>query len=75
MPEKGSILVIDDEPEICESLAQLLRMEGYQADTAPDAESGLKKFGQNPFDLVLLDVSLPEREQGVEVLRSRHPSS
>ncbi|MCZ6905208.1 MAG: sigma-54 dependent transcriptional regulator [Acidobacteria bacterium] len=70
MPEKGSILVIDDEPEICESLAQLLRMEGYRADTAPDAESGLKKFGQNPFDLVLLDVSLPEREQGVEVLRS-----
>ena len=70
MPEKSSILVIDDEPEICESLAQLLRMEGYRADTAPDAESGLKKFGQNPFDLVLLDVSLPEREQGVEVLRS-----
>ena len=70
MPEKGSILVIDDEPEICESLAQLLRMEGYRADTAPDAESGLRKFGQNPFDLVLLDVSLPEREQGVEVLRS-----
>ena len=70
MPKKGSILVIDDEPEICESLAQLLRMEGYRADTAPDAESGLKKFGQNPFDLVLLDVSLPEREQGVEVLRS-----
>ena len=70
MSEKGSILVIDDEPEICESLSQLLRMEGYRADTAQDAESGLKKFGQNPFDLVLLDVSLPERTQGVEVLRS-----
>ena len=65
MSDKGSILVIDDEPEICASLSTLLRMEGYQADTAQDAESGLKKFEKNSFDLVLLDISLPERRQGL----------
>ena len=46
MSDKGFILVIDDEPEICASLSTLLRMEGYRADTAQDAESGLKKLAQ-----------------------------
>jgi DNA-binding NtrC family response regulator len=65
---KGSILVVDDESEIREGLELLLNMEGYAASTAETGESGLAMIDERPFDLVLLDVSLPDRN-GLEVLR------
>ncbi|HLA39411.1 MAG TPA: response regulator, partial [Candidatus Glassbacteria bacterium] len=69
MPDsKGSLLVIDDEPEIRESLDTLLSSEGYTVELAPSAEAGLQRLGKRPFDLVLLDVMLPDRS-GLEVLR------
>jgi DNA-binding NtrC family response regulator len=68
MSFKGSILIIDDEQEIRESLEQLLALEGYQALTAPTAEDGLKKIGERIYDLALLDISLPDRD-GLEVLK------
>ncbi len=67
--KKGSILIIDDEQEIRESLEQLLTLEGYQAQTACTAEEGLKKVGERVIDLALLDISLPDRN-GLEVLKS-----
>jgi len=69
MSAKGSILIIDDEQEIRESLEQLLKLEGYQPASAANAEEGLKKAEERLFDLVLLDISLPDRN-GLEVLKS-----
>jgi len=68
MSAKGSVLIIDDEQEIRESLEQLLRLEGYQADSAATAEDGMKRVESGVFDLVLLDISLPDRH-GLEVLK------
>ncbi|MFB3923880.1 MAG: sigma-54-dependent transcriptional regulator [Terriglobia bacterium] len=68
MSVKGSILIIDDEQEIRESLEQLLGDEGYRLATAAAAEDGLKKIEDGVFDLVLLDISLPDRN-GLEVLK------
>jgi len=69
MPEpQGSLLLIDDEPEIRESLETLLTLEGYQVQSAASAGEGLECLGRTPFDLVLLDVSLPDRS-GLELLR------
>jgi len=68
MSAKGSVLIIDDEQEIRESLEQLLRLEGYQADSAATAEEGMKRVESGVFDLVLLDISLPDRH-GLEVLK------
>src|SRR3990170_7357764 len=65
---KGSILVIDDETEIREGLELLLTSEGYAVTLAETGESGLARLGQQPFDLVLLDVSLPDRN-GLDLLR------
>ena len=68
MSPKGSVLIIDDEQEIRESILELLRMEGYSADAAPTAEEGLKKVEGGIFDLVLLDINLPDRN-GLELLK------
>ena len=68
MSPKGSVLIIDDEQEIRESILELLRMEGYSADAAATAEEGLKKVEGGVFDLVLLDINLPDRN-GLELLK------
>jgi DNA-binding NtrC family response regulator len=68
MSAKGSILIIDDEQEIRESLEQLLGGGGYRLAVAAAAEEGLKKLEEGVFDLVLLDISLPDRN-GLEVLK------
>jgi DNA-binding NtrC family response regulator len=63
----GSILIIDDEAEIRESLQTLLELEGYGVDTAGTGEEGLTRIGQNTYDLVLLDLALPDRD-GMDLL-------
>src|SRR5713101_80863 len=69
MSAKGSILVVDDELDIRDSLEQLLRTEGYRAEAASTAEEGLRKIEGGVFDLVLLDISLPG-SNGLDVLKS-----
>jgi DNA-binding NtrC family response regulator len=71
----GSILVIDDEAEIREGLELLLSSEGYSVTSAETGEAGLARLEQDPFDLLLLDVSLPGRS-GLDLLpdiRQRDP--
>lgn len=69
MSSKGSILIVDDEQEIRESLGQLLQLAGYHPDSAATAEEGLRKIGGQVYDLILLDISLPDRS-GLDVLKS-----
>src|SRR6266487_3772695 len=71
----GLVLIIDDEAEIRESLQTLLELEGYEVETAANGEQGLAKLGDRPFDLLLLDLALPDRN-GIELLpeiRDRDP--
>ena len=65
---KGSILVVDDETEIREGLEALLTSESFEVTLAETGEAGLQKLEDHPFDLMLLDVSLPDRN-GIEMLR------
>ena len=65
---QGTVLIVDDEASIRESLQTLLEMEGYQVETAASGEEGLAHIAEQPVDLVLLDFALPDRN-GVEVLR------
>src|SRR3954451_9935452 len=64
---QGCILIIDDEAEIRESLQTLLEFEGYEVETAANGSQVLSKLGDRPFDLVLLDLALPDRN-GLELL-------
>ena len=66
--KKGHILVIDDEADIRESLETLLTLEGYAVDLAVNGSEGLRALSVRSFDLVLLDLMMPDRS-GMEVLR------
>jgi len=63
----GSILIIDDEAEIRESLETLLQLEGYNVASAATGVEGLAMVGERTFDAVLLDLALPDKS-GMEVL-------
>jgi DNA-binding NtrC family response regulator len=73
----GSILVIDDEAGIRESLEVLLSLEGYAVKTANDGEQGLRTLELENFDLVLLDLALPG-QSGLDLLpqiKERQPET
>ena len=71
MSNRASILVADDEVEIREGLELLLESEGYRVSSVDTGEAALACVDEQPFDLLLLDVSLPDRN-GLELLREIH---
>ncbi len=65
---RGSILLVDDEPKILESLGQALRDEGYLVAATTSARDALGLATERPFDLVVVDNLMPELS-GLEVIR------
>ena len=63
----GTVLIIDDEAGIRESLQTLLELEGYDVETAATGQQGLNRLSQRTFDLILLDLALPDRN-GLDIL-------
>ena len=61
------ILVVEDEPDLLQSLAQALREAGYAVDTAADGEEGFYKAETFEYDALVLDVMLPKLD-GWQVL-------
>ncbi len=66
---QNRILLVDDEPNIRETVAFILEAEGYDVDTAVDGVDGLEKVRQVKPKLVLLDVMMP-RMDGYEVCQA-----
>ena len=62
------ILIIEDEEQLCRSMAEGLRMDGYETDTCFDGEEGLELCMTENYDLILLDLNLPGID-GLEILR------
>ena len=63
----ATILVIDDDPQICDVLEQVLQNEGHQVRSALNGEEGIRSYRQQLPDLVLLDILMPEKE-GLETI-------
>ena len=63
------VLIVDDEPMVCDVLARYLTRSGFIADSAGDGEAALAAFDASKPDLVLLDLMLP-RIDGFSVFRS-----
>lgn len=72
MPEnqKGTpkkILIVEDEKDLLDLYVELLKEAGYAVDSASDGKGGYVKMKRGGYDLVLLDVMLPEMD-GLEIL-------
>ncbi len=65
------VLVVDDEAEIRTSLEEILREEGYGVASAATGAEALVLLEDAPYDVVLLDIWLPDRD-GLDVLADMH---
>lgn len=64
---KGTIIIVDDDPFVLESLVALLNEFGFVIHACRDANEALEKFRKNPVDLVLTDINMVE-VSGIELL-------
>jgi DNA-binding response OmpR family regulator len=63
-----SILFVDDDPDLREIVADQLAVSGYEVDAADDGAMAIDKLEQKPYDVVLLDITMPNKN-GMDVLR------
>jgi signal transduction histidine kinase len=72
---RASVLVVDDEPDMADLLADILAAEGYRVETVPSGVAALEKLRATDFDLVISDLRMPELD-GPGLYREverRHP--
>ncbi len=62
------ILIVEDEPNMVKGLKDNLEFEGYEADTATDGRTGMQKVLGGKYDLIILDIMLPEIS-GLDICR------
>lgn len=63
-----SILLIDDEPDIRDSVHRILQAAGYDVRVAPDGSTGINEYRKAPTDLVITDMIMPAGH-GLDVIR------
>jgi signal transduction histidine kinase len=75
--EQGKILIVDDEPLMCNSLQVLLKNSGFDARTSASGQEALHCFSKEGFDVVLLDMHMPEMGglELMEHIRNRFPET
>ncbi len=74
---RATILVVDDERNMRDTLAEILEADGYQVETADSGEAAVERCDQRTFDVVLMDVRMPGIN-GVEAfrrIRSHNPTA
>ena len=71
MSDSGHILIIDDEATLRQTLARILQRAGFAVTTAAGGREGLELIRQQSFDLVYMDIRMPDIS-GLEILKSIH---
>ncbi|MBP6672743.1 MAG: sigma-54-dependent Fis family transcriptional regulator, partial [Bacteroidetes bacterium] len=66
--KKNSILIVDDEPIVRESLTKWFKQDGFRVEAAQDANAALKMMEKGPWDVVILDIKMPGMS-GLELLK------
>lgn len=73
MADQKKILVVEDEVSLQSLYKRILEADGYMVDTAGDGKTGFEKMVTNTYDLVLLDIMLPEMD-GIQILEKLQQS-
>ncbi len=68
MTDRSRILVVDDDPDMCQILDMQLSRGGYEVDCVGSAGAALAKLTSEPFDLALIDLMMPGMS-GIDLLR------
>ena len=73
--EGGRILVVDDEPEMAQMLAEILERVGHSVQTAGDGQQALDRLADDKFDLILSDLRMPVLDGPgfYQAVAKRHP--
>ena len=71
MNSGGHILIIDDEASLRQTMARILQRSGYEVTTASNGKEGLALVSEHPFDLLYLDIRMPDIN-GLELLKTIH---
>ena len=73
----ATILLIDDEPQLRQLLARLLSVEGFEVIEADAVKTGLKQLEKHSFEVVLLDVKLPDGNgvEFVKTIKEKYPET
>ena len=77
MPYRASVLIVDDDANVCSSLSQVLEKKGYDTTTIDSGQHAIELSKKKPFDAILMDVKMPVMG-GVEAykkIRQFHPSA
>jgi DNA-binding NtrC family response regulator len=67
MPVNPKVLIVDDEERFRVTLGKLLTVKGLEVDTIGSAKEALERLKEKPYDVILLDVKMPEMD-GVQAL-------
>lgn len=68
--DAASILIIDDEREICLNIKAMFEYEDYEADYATTAKEAFQKMDETEYSLILVDIKLEGRVSGIEIIKS-----
>jgi CheY-like chemotaxis protein len=70
------ILVVDDDGEMRDAVARILREAGYEVELAPDGDAAIEAQRARPADVVITDVFMPTRDglETIQYLRNEYPS-
>ena len=74
MKERASILLVDDDPDICKTLSLILEGEGYSIDVANSGAEAIEKSKEKVYNVALLDIVLPDMT-GTELLKKLHETT
>jgi CheY-like chemotaxis protein len=79
MPTPGNqvrqILVVDDEPAVCDAIKMMLKFDGHAVQTADGSKEALSLLEQDKFDLIIMDYSMPgmKGDELAAVIKQRLP--
>ncbi len=74
LKEQGNILIVENEPEVCEELGSILVKDGYKVSTVTQGKDALMHLKETIFNLIILDVKLPDLDS-LHLLRALKKSN
>ncbi|MFH0798684.1 MAG: response regulator [Pseudomonadota bacterium] len=77
MPNKKKILIVDDEPSICEGISLVLTPAGYEVKQALSGEEAVAAVSKEDFDIILMDLIMPGMDgaDACETIKSIKPDA